>query len=447
MIKVSVITYVKNDKAHIAKCLQSVIDQTLKDIEIIVVDGGSTDGTMDIIRDFEQSDSRVRVMSTGIGVGKQFNTGLIAASGEYIGICESDDFISPEMFEKEYEVASKFNLDFLQADFNGIFEISGVIHRIPLGTNYENSVYETLLNPSDDERILKVNASGFWSGVYRREFLLENGIFMNETPGASYQDTSFSFLTKVYAKRAWVMRDRFYEYRQDNFHSSTNDPKRMKAIFKEYDMLEKRLRDAGEFEQYKEYYLRLRIQGTSWFYGILDKEGRDNLFPVISKDILTHVSSEEYTCEKLDEFEKSLVENASKTPEDLYHAAVPYKESNPEVDRFEEELRYIDENDKVVIFGAGKLGEKLWLFLAERGIFATAFADNNVEKHGTTFCHTEVMNPQKIIDNLKSLYWIIANLHYADDIRAQLMKMGIDMKRIIICPGYDILQRIVPQKN
>ena len=117
-VKVSVITYVKNDVNHIEKCMRSVLDQTLRELEYIVVDGGSTDGTIDIINRLAESDDRIRVMTADIGVGKQFNTGLKAAKGKYIGICESDDFLKHEMYEKQYEIAEKYDLDYVLADYN-----------------------------------------------------------------------------------------------------------------------------------------------------------------------------------------------------------------------------------------------------------------------------------------------------------------------------------------
>ena len=110
-IKVSVLTYVLNDVMHIEKCVRSIMSQTLRDIEILLIDGGSTDGTLQKLIQFDKEDSRIKLIRSDAGVGKQFNTGLRLASGKYIGICESDDYILPDMYERQYEVAEQYQLD------------------------------------------------------------------------------------------------------------------------------------------------------------------------------------------------------------------------------------------------------------------------------------------------------------------------------------------------
>ncbi len=443
-VKISVITYVKNDVSHINMCIESVIQQTFRDLEFIIVDGGSTDGTREVLDRYMEKDSRIRVLSSDLGVGRQFNTGLRAAKGEYIGICESDDFLNPEMYEKEYEIAKLYDLDFLQANFNSIYEVSGVIHRVPFFVYKNDVVYNKLLCPCEEELMLKVNASGFWSGLYKRQFLLDNDIFMNETPGASYQDTSFSFLTKIFAKRAWVMRDSFYEYRMDNIHSSTNDPKRMMAIITEYDLLEKRIKESGLWKLYKEYYIKLRIQGVSWFYSILNNEGRDYFYSILKDDITLKIESGNFALEKCDDFELSII-SATKNSKASLDKIFPLATiEDPMIKRFESEINNIPDKRKVVIFGAGKLGEKLWLFLAERGIVPIAFADNSRDKVGSIYCNTKVMDPQSIIKKYGDCNWIIANLRHTDDIIKQIKEMDMDKKCIIICPGFVILNKIMP---
>ncbi len=444
-IKVSVITYVKNDVSHIEKCLLSVLDQTLKDIELIIVDGGSTDGTVDIISKVALSDHRVRVLSADIGVGRQFNVGLKAARGKYIGICESDDFLCEDMYEREYEIAEKYELDFLQADFNNVYEVSGVMHSVLAHSYQDDSVYDRIICPSENEVMLKNGVSGFWSGIYRREFLLDNEIFMNETQGAAYQDAGFSFLTKIYAKRAWVMRDAFYKYRMDNVHSSTNDPKRMRAIMTEYDKLEERIRGGGLWGNYKEYYIKDRLLAAGWFYSILSDDTKKDYLSILYDDINSKVLSGEFSLEKLENYENSIVTAAKESIEALFGVLTPESNDDPMLDRFENEVYGIKDKEKVILFGAGKLGEKLWLFLAERGIFAAGFADNSPDKQGIEFCNTKVMQPEKIHETMGDCCWIIANLRHAEEIKSQLTEMGVNEKMILVCPGFGILQRMVPR--
>ena len=97
-IKVSVLTYVKNDCTHIEQCMRSVMAQDMQDMEYLVIDGGSTDGTRQIIEKLASEDERIRVINSEPGLGHQFNIGVREATGEYIGVCESDDYILPGMY-------------------------------------------------------------------------------------------------------------------------------------------------------------------------------------------------------------------------------------------------------------------------------------------------------------------------------------------------------------
>ena len=100
MPKVSVIMPSLNVVQYIQECMESVVRQTLSDIEIICVDAGSTDGTLEILQEFAKKDQRISIIvSDKKSYGYQMNLGLKAAKGEYIGIVETDDFIEPNMYE------------------------------------------------------------------------------------------------------------------------------------------------------------------------------------------------------------------------------------------------------------------------------------------------------------------------------------------------------------
>lgn len=90
---------------YIGECIESVVSQTLKDIEIICVDAGSTDGTLEILEEYAAKDERIRLLHSDMkSYGHQMNMGLASACGEYIGIVETDDFIAPDMYEELYRL-------------------------------------------------------------------------------------------------------------------------------------------------------------------------------------------------------------------------------------------------------------------------------------------------------------------------------------------------------
>ena len=106
MIKVSVLVPIFNVEKYLVECLESFLAQKLKELEIICIDDGATDGSSEIVDAFAIRDERFRVIhKENSGYGKSMNLGLDEAQGEYIGIVESDDFVERDMFSALYEIA------------------------------------------------------------------------------------------------------------------------------------------------------------------------------------------------------------------------------------------------------------------------------------------------------------------------------------------------------
>lgn len=118
MAKVSIVVPVYNVQKYLRQGLDSIVNQTLQDIEIICVDDGSTDESGKILDEYAAKDGRVKVIhKNNTGYGNSMNIGFTAASGEYIGIVESDDYADPKMFETLYQIASANNLDIVKSGF------------------------------------------------------------------------------------------------------------------------------------------------------------------------------------------------------------------------------------------------------------------------------------------------------------------------------------------
>ena len=118
MPKVSIIMPTYNVEQYFRQCLESVINQTLTDIEIIPVDDGSPDNCEKIMDEYAKKDSRIKpIHKENGGYGKAVNAGLKMATGEYIGIVETDDWIEPDMYEKLYSQAKKFDSDVCKSGF------------------------------------------------------------------------------------------------------------------------------------------------------------------------------------------------------------------------------------------------------------------------------------------------------------------------------------------
>lgn len=242
--KVSIVVPIYNVEKCLHQCLDSIITQTLKDIEIICVDDGSTDTSPAIIREYMDKDSRVKVITKpNSGYGNSMNRGFDMAEGEYIGIVESDDYAEPDMFEKLYKIASENHLDVVKSGFYYYYSIPRernekveIVSKAREGVTFRPAT--DFKAPMEMVEFFNIKPT-IWSAIYRKDFIRENNIRFNETPGASFQDASFNFKVMALAKRVQLIRDAFLHYRQDNENSSVNSPGKVFCVCDEYEEMQR----------------------------------------------------------------------------------------------------------------------------------------------------------------------------------------------------------------
>ena len=218
--KVSILMPSLNSGAFLRECMESVVNQTLQEIEIICIDAGSTDGTLEILREFERNDSRIRVIvSNKKSMGYQYNLGLEVATGDYVGMVETDDWIEPDTFECLWTSAHREDVDIVAAN-QYLYYTKPKTCNIRF-ENLSQCPYEQIFCPQDVLHSFAVKPL-IWSAIYRRAMLKENDIRFNETPGASFQDTGFHYIVMTVAKTAYFLNRYFYHYRSDGETQSIN---------------------------------------------------------------------------------------------------------------------------------------------------------------------------------------------------------------------------------
>ncbi len=234
--KVSILIPTYNVEPYLAQCMESVIKQTLKDIELICINDGSTDNSLSILKGYASKDPRIVLIdkqNEGYGIG--MNIGLEKATGEYVGIVEPDDFVPLNMYEDLYKTASENDLDFVKADFyRFVSNEDGSLEKTLFELSKDKEDYNKVFNPSQTPSALKF-VMNTWSGIYKRSFLNEYHIRHNTTPGASYQDNGFWIQTFVFAKRAMIVNKPYYMNRRDNQSSSVYNPNKVYTMNIEYD--------------------------------------------------------------------------------------------------------------------------------------------------------------------------------------------------------------------
>lgn len=217
--KISVIMPSLNVADYIRQCIESVVSQTLDDIEIICIDAGSDDGTLEILKEYENNDSRITLMhSDKKSYGYQMNQAISKAEGDYIGIVETDDYISLNMFETLYGMSENSKIDVVKSNFYHVLEDETRIDTGKKGLVKENVKFTIDEYPA----IIKAHPS-IWAGIYRREFLENNKIKFIEEPGGAWVDNPFFYETAFAAESIKYTDKAFYYYREFNPTSSTNN--------------------------------------------------------------------------------------------------------------------------------------------------------------------------------------------------------------------------------
>lgn len=237
MPKISIIVPVYNVENYLRKCLDSLMSQTVTDYEVICINDGSTDSSLEILREYEARYPRIRVISKeNEGYGKTMNLGVEEARAPYIGIVESDDFVKPEMFEKLYCAITSYQADLVKCNFFRYRGKDG--ENIDYSHEYSDELYGQVIEPINYPKLYNAHSS-IWAALYNKQFLNDNNIQFNETPGASFQDISFQFKILSSAKKMMIIQDALLYYRTDNLMSSIHAPDKIYCICDEMHVLDK----------------------------------------------------------------------------------------------------------------------------------------------------------------------------------------------------------------
>lgn len=228
--KVSVIIPVFNTEKYLRECLNSVVNQTLKDIEILCVDDGSTDGSLAILQEYEGKDSRVAVITQAhAGQSAARNSGLNYACGEYIYFIDSDDLLELNALDTAYKIAKDNNLDIIQFERKIYYESEQLAQDIPI---YIKHITESTEVMSGIQYVISSKSQGTYVvsvcfALWRRAFLEKHGIVFKE--GIIHEDNLFSFLAYMAADRVMRIPDKFY-LRRVREDSTMTSPKSAKNI-------------------------------------------------------------------------------------------------------------------------------------------------------------------------------------------------------------------------
>ena len=257
--KVSIVVPVYNTEKYLDKCLDSLVNQTLKDIEIICVNDGSTDSSLSIIEKYAEIDSRVVIVNqVNQGQSAARNSGIKIAQGEYVGFLDSDDWADLTMFEKLYTQAKDLDTDITMCSITTFNELTNeysitdpymTLDLFP--KSFENSSFT--VNETFDF-IFRICVTP-WNKIYRTKFLRKKNIKFVEK--LNFEDNVFCIETMLKSNSMSVLKEPLVFYRVASTtsysHSNKQDSKKM-DFFKIMDLEEKLLKECGVFNKLKKYF-------------------------------------------------------------------------------------------------------------------------------------------------------------------------------------------------
>lgn len=258
MIKVSVIVPVYNVEKYLEKCLDSLVNQTLKDIEIIVVNDGTPDNSQEIIDNYAKKYSNIKsyIKENG-GLSDARNYGLNKATGEYIAFLDSDDYVSTDMYKKMYEKAVGGNFDMVVCDINYVFEETDEIKR----------AYSNLKTDTTDIKNAMINIyPAAWNKIFKKK-LFQNGLEFKKA--VWFEDVEFIYRLLPHIKTIGVIHEplNYYLQRQGSITKSID-----KRIYHYIDNWNGIVKYYQENEFYDKYYNELEYSYVRYIYATFIKQ-------------------------------------------------------------------------------------------------------------------------------------------------------------------------------
>ncbi len=267
MVKVSVIVPVYNVENYLEYCLSGLLNQTLQDIEIICVNDGSTDNSINILQRYQQTDNRIKIITqSNSGQGTARNSAIDIANGEYIGFVDPDDYVSPQMFETLYNQAKAYNADLVEESFYINNQARKYKRKQKNKLNLPiNNIFNWKIRKN---YAFSVNLA-VWNKLYRRDFIKKHNIkFMDVVRG---EDIIFTVKSRVLAERILYIDDAdyYYQIKEDNSVIINPDLKNKKKInrFEYFELFKQSLVDSNIYnileKDYKKWVIKSLLEDLS----------------------------------------------------------------------------------------------------------------------------------------------------------------------------------------
>jgi glycosyltransferase involved in cell wall biosynthesis len=272
MVEISVILPVYNSEDYLRECLDSLIGQSFKDIEILCINDGSEDNSIQILREYEKTDNRITVIDQeNMGVAKTRNKALDLVHGNYVYFMDADDYLDSNAFKKLHENITSNNSDL--CILKTIFVKNSQQHKFPafdLDKEFDKVNFNRFTFTYKDIKSHVLNdLFAPWLKLYRADYLKNNEFRFPDIK--SYSDAPFHVMTILKAQRISFVPEYLYYYRENDdslVHSSSNTIN----FFTLSDIIEGYLKDNGYYDEFEQEFEAFQVVKIVYYMGFTDSE-------------------------------------------------------------------------------------------------------------------------------------------------------------------------------
>ena len=254
MDKISVIVPVYNQEPYLDECIVSIINQTYQNLEIILVDDGSTDNSLEICKKYKKLDKRIKIVhKENGGLSSARNAGLEVVHGKYIMFCDSDDYYLPNSCELLLNEIKAKKADYVVGNYINCDE-DGTIWNKPVFDRVKYKSFKLSIN--DYEKSFYIMSSSVCNKMFRTSFIRKLNLKFVE--GVPAEDAIFTTYCFIKSKATYYINNIMYVYRQRNGTSisTNNNLKYFKGISKAYNYIYENFKENNELGFYRYFYLK-----------------------------------------------------------------------------------------------------------------------------------------------------------------------------------------------
>lgn len=439
MIKISVIITIYNAEKYIKECLESVLNQTLNEIEILCVNDASNDRTSDILEEYRVKDSRIKIITNPINLnaGASRNIGLYKARGKYLIFLDADDVFDRYMLEKAYRKADACGADICIFKEDLLENNTYKLEKVPYIDTILNKLGNQIsFSPKDVKDVIFNLVNGWaWDKIFRKQFIMNNKLRFQEIPTTN--DAYFVHSAMARAEKISFLNEILVHHRINNKESLANRRNSSwQGCFKYLKQLRMYLIQQHLFEIYEKSFINWAVNFIYWDYSTLNATTRQKFYFSLREHALRELDLLKYK-------EKDFYNPFYFWFLQVIHNMKDYSEENLPVtglDRWKYMLlkneikmakvfEYIREHKySVGVWGAGERGKIFLDQYGERGQIKKVF-DSDITKSGTKINNKYTVEIFNEISGKEIDMLFVTNVKYLDDIvkKAKKVKFNVSV--------------------